>query len=706
MIPSTGWFVVDAISTSPTISTFRVNTDGSASTITISSLNTQYASYFNIYAVNDPGYSIPMSTIAVIPIPTSEDPYTYFDISVINGSNDFYYRIYNSQTGWGSPVDTGLNYTNYSYTPFQSLGKYIGAGSNFMCARFYNSNTMMYAVPFVTTTGELLETMTWNGATDNFSCLPNSYTSDVFFSYSSNSTSGLYDIQLYQPTTRLYQHSSIHTSTYSNNDGDRIEVYVVALEHSVAFFTKSAISGKILSYTWSPDQPTPNLVFQANFQTDPLPVNQGKGFITTASFITSNYYDGIIYEGESGFVQLLTANTYTSNSDNLNFGKDNTNYRTTLYNSNTSLYDLYIFNNFSNYSGPVILSNLSTFGVVMANYSEYLATRQTSVLQCYDIDSSHHGIVYSVFEDGSVFSNVYISNIVISPNFLNAYQININSNATTVLQIDSSNTLSIDICSQGIGTTTLAISSASAYSSSLAQYAQIDFYTNFFSFYLPLTDGVSYQFITVQSDTATITASNTNLGIYRETYCGSTGMVLYSNGSTDVLHNGVVTYTIPSMTDPSLSTSDPDLALGTMYVHNYDRPNFNLYTAHPNGTLTSTVTGFITSPMVTPSYTATPAGFFAWTDMPFTVMAQTLDDSQFFHSTVGPHDNFTYVNAFTSQSNSILFEILDTMYYGEITTIYVVFDYTTRTFNEYNELNSTVQTAITTSPYLFYQYTS
>jgi len=68
LIPSTGWFVVDAISTSPTISTIRVNTYGTASTITISPLNTQYASYFNVYAVNDPGYSLPMSTIALIPI--------------------------------------------------------------------------------------------------------------------------------------------------------------------------------------------------------------------------------------------------------------------------------------------------------------------------------------------------------------------------------------------------------------------------------------------------------------------------------------------------------------------------------------------------------------------------------------------------------------------------------------------------------------
>jgi hypothetical protein len=168
--------------------------------------------------VNDPGYSLPMSTIAVIPIVISGNIYTYFDINEINGSNNFYYRIYNSNTGWGEPIDTGLDSTQYSYESGAAIYTNLGSGSNFFCAQFYDVDNNTYAVPFATTGGTLLETMTWNGATDNFSRLPNSFTSDVFFSYSSNSTSGMYDIQIYQPTTRLYQYSSIHTSTYSNNN--------------------------------------------------------------------------------------------------------------------------------------------------------------------------------------------------------------------------------------------------------------------------------------------------------------------------------------------------------------------------------------------------------------------------------------------------------------------------------------------------------
>lgn len=64
-IPSTGWFVVQSVSSSPSDPEIRVNTYGTASTAVISSLNTASLYSFNVYAVNDPGYSYAMSTIAV-----------------------------------------------------------------------------------------------------------------------------------------------------------------------------------------------------------------------------------------------------------------------------------------------------------------------------------------------------------------------------------------------------------------------------------------------------------------------------------------------------------------------------------------------------------------------------------------------------------------------------------------------------------------
>jgi len=67
-IPSTGWFVVQSISSSPGDPEIRVNTYGFESTVVVSSLNTASMYSFNVYAVNDPGYSLAISTIAVSPV--------------------------------------------------------------------------------------------------------------------------------------------------------------------------------------------------------------------------------------------------------------------------------------------------------------------------------------------------------------------------------------------------------------------------------------------------------------------------------------------------------------------------------------------------------------------------------------------------------------------------------------------------------------
>ena len=67
-IPSTGWFVVQSVSSSPSDPEIRVDTYGYESTVMISSLNTASMYAFNVYAVNDPGYSLAVSTSAVSPV--------------------------------------------------------------------------------------------------------------------------------------------------------------------------------------------------------------------------------------------------------------------------------------------------------------------------------------------------------------------------------------------------------------------------------------------------------------------------------------------------------------------------------------------------------------------------------------------------------------------------------------------------------------
>jgi hypothetical protein len=67
-IPSTGWFVVQSISSSPSDPEIRISAYATTSTAVISSLNIASMYSFNVYAVNDPGYSLAMSTIAVSPV--------------------------------------------------------------------------------------------------------------------------------------------------------------------------------------------------------------------------------------------------------------------------------------------------------------------------------------------------------------------------------------------------------------------------------------------------------------------------------------------------------------------------------------------------------------------------------------------------------------------------------------------------------------
>jgi hypothetical protein len=337
----------------------------------------------------------------------------------------------------------------------------------------------------------------------------------------------------------------------------------------------------------------------------------------------------------------------------------------------------------------------STFGIYTQSYDEYAATRQTSVLLCYNIDSNNHGIIYSVFEDGSLFSNVYTTNTV-----LNAYSIN--SNATAVLQIDSSNNLNIDICSQGIGTSTLVLSSITAYRANLEQYAQFDFYTNFFSFNLPLADGVSYEFITVQSDTATITASSTITRYTEAVYSGSTGIILYNNDTATIIQNGILGKLLASITSIGVSgAGNPDFALG--YAYAISQSDALLYQISPNGLLTSTPTNIVDDIATNQTINITDQAILITNNNPFSLQVQTLDTSNYYYSI---SENLSSFNSYY-QSNSFISAIA----YGSIPPFiesYIIFDYITRTFNvvggAFTDQNT--QPAITTSPYLFHRFTS
>jgi hypothetical protein len=397
------------------------------------------------------------------------------------------------------------------------------------------------------------------------------------------------------------------------------------------------------------------------------------------------------------------------------YGNNNQNsFAVSLYNSNTSLYDVYVWNNFSNssnFSNPTILSNLGTtstvFGFSVYGYINYEATYATNALLIYDFDSNTLinnqvgiGITYSVFDNGSTYSTVFTStNLALGSNFV------INSNATGVLQLDSNNNVGIALCSQVFGQSTIVLSTATGYLDSLSTFNNIFYsYTNFINANLPQADGLYSNFVTIRTDTGAITAFSTNSGIVNQTYCGSTGIVSYAydNSSNvnprDILFNGVITsnISIPA-TYISPYYAQPDFASGIMYGYEYNSGTnlLTVYTIKPDETITSTVTAF----PYTPNKIVTPNALFAWTNTyfstPFTLMAQTLDNSQYFHSTYGVAGN-TSENSNFYQADSVCFSVLDS---NTNYNHYVVFNYATHSFNEYVETNTIVQDMITTSPY-------
>jgi hypothetical protein len=693
-IPSTGWFVVQSVSSSPGDPEIRVNTYGYESTAVISSLNTASMYSFNVYAVNDPGYSLAVSTIAVSPIIGVGDLYTYFNIVAISGSNDYYYTIYNSQTGWGAPVNTGLDASQYTYVNSN------GGGSNYLFGMFYNPTTSNYAIPFMNTNGTPLQTITWDDSTDSGFTRPNSFSNDTFFSYSSNIGTGLYDLQLYQPDTGLYQSTSIQMELSFFG-----AIYPVPLQNSEFFLAVS--TGTFVNYLWDIHQSSPTFLYESfqQFpsygQSEPLPVNSNTGIITTTMLSTPGYYDTVCYITEPSTLQqyALPPSTYTNYYNDGVFGNSNQNgYNVMLYNSTTTYYDIYIWNNFSTFQTPIILSNIGSngnnFGFVNHSDTTYDATYTTNVLLFYTFDTASYnsglgiGGTFTILPSGSILSTLYTSNNYALTNTGFA----ITSNGSGVLQVDSNNDIGLVVCSEAFGQSTIILSSASAYVDTLSTFNNnIYTYTNFFSLNLPQVDGIYSNFITIQSDTGAISALSTNTGINQTIYGGSTGMLIYSNGSCDVLFNGVITYNLPNM--DIITYPQPDFASGIVCGYYYDGFDLNLYIAKPDGILISSINTLATPPY---DYAITPSGFFAYINNPFTVIAQTFSlNTTSVYTVNGSGGNTTSAGLYT-QADSILFNVNDT---DTSSTISVVFMYSNYTFYEYTEHNSNIRKAITTSPY-------
>jgi len=719
-IPSTGWFVVESISSSPSDPVLRENTDGHENTLTISSLNisSQYA--FNIYAVNDPGYSLAISTVAVTPFVIPGDIYTYFNIITVDGFDNYYYRIYDSQVGWGGPINTGIDSMQYNYNDV------IGGGSKYLFGSFYNSDTDNYAIPFMNTYGTMLQTIIWNDDIFSMVIYPNSFFNNTFFSLNVNSETGLADLQLYQPNAGLYQSISIEP-----NDYFQFPLSPVPLQNSVIFFNGSA-SNTLLSYIWPVTESNPILLYESYGILDslPYPVNSNTGYLNVAGIGSTDYLDTVNYitEPSTYMTYTLPESTYTNSFYPTTgpYGSNNLNsYIVTLYNVNTSLYDMYIWNNFSNSSNflnPVILSNIGSndnnFGVLAYSYDTYTMTVATNTILIYDIDSSFGpnsdntfgiGTTYSVFDNGSTLSTSYTSTNLLFDNIFYDPPL-INMNATGAFQLDDMNNVSFNLCSQEFGQSTYILSSLSAYritNMSTSLYIDRIPYTNFMSFDIQLDgniDGIGKTHFTFQTDIGAITYSTAAGSINGPYVRGSTGYITYeTNGvyTANIFQNGVIAYSnvynVFNSYIGSIVLPEPDLGSGILYGSFYDNitSTSTVLTILPDGPPTSTI---LELNQRARGEFASPSSFYACSlETPVLLIAQTLDNSQYVYSTytIGSAGNTLNKTMYT-QADSVLFTIKDET---TMSTIYISFDETARTFREFTETNTIVQEIITTSPY-------
>jgi len=364
--PPIGWYVVRSVSSSPSDPVIKADTYTYRSTLTISSLNTASMYSFNVYAVNDPGYSAAASTLSISPNISMGDTFTYIELYQPDGGSNFAYRIYSKETGW-NVVESPYTVTDYDgqYTSsnFDLDNDYYGT-SNTFCTGYlsrYNNPEIghrEYKMEFRRTDGSLLRTISI--FSNNYSWdLPRSYgTSNTGFFYNSNDATSNFDIQMYQPYTNTYHTSSItNTNNYMN---------VELLNNGVYFVTSNVDHYE--HYIWNINSNTPTLILSTfNYYDRDL---HG---VSTATFLVSqtldsNYYDTVTYMDDTGFSSnyLLASTTYT-NISVTRYGDRGDHAYLRGYNSNTSNYDLYVFNQLPSMI-PVILSNLQSNRYIFDTY--------------------------------------------------------------------------------------------------------------------------------------------------------------------------------------------------------------------------------------------------------------------------------------------------------------------------------------------------
>jgi hypothetical protein len=366
-----GWYVVRSVSSSPSDPIIKVSAYPTDSTATISSLNTASMYSFNVYAVNGPGYSPAVSTLSISPNISIGDIFTYIEVYEPDGGSNYAYRIYNSETDSWNMVESPYTVNDvdgeYSSSNFRYDGNTEGTSNTFSCG--YNSeydNPITdygeYRFEFRNTNGSLLRTISTFNNNDG-SYLPRSYgNSNTGFFYNSNDVTSNYDIQIYQPHTNTYQTSSITNTDNNIND-------INLLNNGVYFVTSNVDHYE--HYVWNINSNTPTLITSNYTYDEEILYNPSTAMIVLGRVNDSSYYDTVTYMDDTGFSSnySLPSNTYT-NSDFNQYGIQGNYVYFRGYNSNTSNYDLYVFNQLPTMT-PIILSNLGSNGYELEYEGNY-----------------------------------------------------------------------------------------------------------------------------------------------------------------------------------------------------------------------------------------------------------------------------------------------------------------------------------------------
>lgn len=362
------------------------------------------------------------------PPPTPSD-YTFFTFTTYNSQPNYYYRLYLPATEtWTDLIDSGFSTADYSYS-----GTSWTENKDFFV--MYQKDNVMY-VQFLSGTS-IVRTISFSTA-NNYSY---DYYKSSFFYWTKETTD--YTLGLYVfATDTLYETTLTFTD---QTDIDR----TFLLTESVALFIYNQNTNEYTAYNFNSSN-TPSSLFTTIGYTTRS--SDTAVFGLTRNYITDYYID--VFKITNTGVETYTLPTETYDSHNhRTFGLNYQNYSVILYNTNTSMYDAYIFRPSSPFTSPIIKTDIS------GNYNTYYFNDDV-----YLTEQSEHFIIaeYSNYNN-MVNGNIYVlmeggSNFVTYPfDGQNTFSFGIALNQDTVMipWSDGTNYLSKIITNSGSSDTTL-----------------------------------------------------------------------------------------------------------------------------------------------------------------------------------------------------------------------------------------------------------